>query len=234
MEKTTMQRIKEWVNSRSKLQCYALAIGVAIAIVLTFFSGVEYRHHHIRAATVTAYSALTVGCLTLAIYAALEIVRRTTMLRSYVESLLQLPQPHMPLGDVEKLYARNGRVLALVGLIERSLIDEYYKYIGAAMKSSDMKLRYPTVHSFWSKSIEYNSECANDMMKRYTAHQEHNQELMATILVDMRNGLSHSYEKLPVLCNLAYVAVHSENEHVRKEYKREYIRWRVTQESKGD
>lgn len=224
MERAT-QLAKQCWKSMSVLQVCIVGLLVGMFIFVPILRSIEVSHHHVRAARAITYSSAALGVVVVLIYILLEIVRRTQWLRNQVEPRLEKPTENMEVMVAEALFAKNHRVLFLASLIEPKLLDEYHVYLGTAISPSEMLRRYPDVHTFWSKSMEYNSECAHYMARIYATQST---AFLAYYLVQLqRRRINSGYVFLPDLCNIAYIALHATNGGDRKVFKSEYNRHRV-------
>lgn len=215
----------------SRLQLYTLGTGALLTLALVALRFAEARHHE-RVATTLSYSAIGLGVTTVVFCVVVEALRRTSLLRSYVGALLVQPAPDASVRDLERLYAQNSRTLLRFAFIDPKLLDVFHEYIGAPMSLSAMEKRYPNVGTFWGKSMEYNAECANTLMRRYVEYApsdpQENARLMRFLLAEMRKHLDSDFSSLSLLCNVAYIAVHCRDPYLREQFRLEYLRWRVT------
>lgn len=220
---TFVSAARLWFENRTKLEVYGTIAVVVSAVAIISFYRAEITHHHVRVAHWIGYLGVTFLVLIIATLVAISIVRRTEWFYEQVKERLELPTANR---GAERVYRHNNRVLWIASAIEPKVLDRFYSYSGAPMKPSDLANRYPDMKSFWSQTIEYNAECAHALYKVYATE---NSEFLMRVLKEVQTVEklnANNLESLPVLCNVAYVAIHAESEAVRSAWKTEYTRHR--------
>jgi hypothetical protein len=213
-----------WFETHTKLEIYGTIAVIASAAAIFSFYRAEITHHHVSVAHWIGYLGVAWLALIIAALVAISAVRRTEWFYEQVKARLELPTATR---GAERIYQLNNRVLWIASAIEPKVLDRFYTYSGAPMKPSDLANRYPDMKSFWSQGIEYNAECAHALYKVYA---KENSEFLMRVLKEVQTveKLNGNIESLPVLCNVAYIAIYADSEAVRSAWKTEYTRHRPT------